>query len=212
MLRPKESLRSVLEGRARPLVVMGVTSLVGLVAILPAADEYITLRERAQEAETGLEEARQQVEQLPWLSTTAAEIDQNLSDLQSRAVAESQLNDLRGWLAETARAAGCHMRKSEPQSAQVRAWRAEDDPFHPPAKTAENPETPYDLTTQSIRLTLSGTLAEVREFLEQLEAQEHLLHTRRFRLRPEDQSGQEVVLELEIMLFHLGPRPAEPTA
>jgi len=212
MLRPKETLRSILEGRSRPLVVMGLTSLVGLVAFTSAADEYLTLRERGEEASAGLDEARQTVEELAWLQTTSAGIETELANFQSRAVAESDLHELRNWLAETARAAGCHMRKSEPQAMQVRPWYAQDDPLHAPHKTADNPETPYDLTTQTIRLTLAGSLPEVREFLSQLEARQHLMHTRRFRLRPDDQNAQEVVLELDILLFHLGPRAAEPTA
>jgi hypothetical protein len=52
-------------------------------------------------------------------------------------------------------------------------------------------------------ISASGPLANLQEVLAQLRKNDKLMHTRTFLLRPADEAGKEVIMELEVMVFGL---------
>ena len=73
-------------------------------------------------------------------------------------------------------------------------------------KPPQQVKGPYVLEAQSVTISLSGSLAEVKEFLRLLNAENKLLMCRRLSLKPVPE-GSQVMFELELLLLELTYAP-----
>ena len=198
------TLRRLAQNPRRWLIVTGATFALGLVTLLPLADEYERLQFSAEELSAQLEESRRlagDLEQLAvQLEAELAELDQ----VEDRAVAGDQMQAFRAQMVTLVRKSGCRVRRIRTNPATSRPWFDDDDPLvtHASGKNDDD-RTGYKLTSQTLTLTVSGGLSQVKQLLAQLHAQKNLAYTKNFSLKPTNAKRTEVELELELWLFDL---------
>ncbi len=208
MAKVEEELRRFLDNRWRRLIVIIVSFGIGLLTVWPAADEYTALRERRLELFDSLTEAQQQASELSSLKAEADERNRTLAELESQTVPLSQVHRFRSRLVELTRRSGCRVRKIQLGVPRATVWYEKDNPRKPPRAAERGPETPFQLQTQPVTLSASGSLNQVKQLLAGLHDTGKMMHTKRFNLRPMGPDRKEIVLELELILFHLQKKPA----
>lgn len=189
--------------RRRRWIVIILTCAIGLLVVWPAADEYFALRDHRADLLQSLEEARTDAERLTAWRELASERALALSELDARTVGDDNAYELRNELVELVRRSACSLRRIELSPPARRPWVNDDDPLAAAAPSRKAEPTPYTLRTQRIVISASGPLANLQEVLAQLRKNDKLMHTRTFLLRPADEAGKEVIMELEVMVFGL---------
>jgi hypothetical protein len=86
---------------------------------------------------------------------------------------------------------------------QRRKWGLADHPLQPQASAAKTQDTPYELHTQRVTLSIQGPTERVQALLVKLYALEKLVHTQNLQMRPAGETRHEVNLDLELLFFDL---------
>ncbi|MEM9185561.1 MAG: hypothetical protein AAGB00_03605 [Planctomycetota bacterium] len=189
------------ESRHRWLIVTGATFLASLVTILPQADQYLTLRADEDEKTEELDEARQTAQMLAGLRDRVVETTSELEALERRTLPEEAVSDFRNQLVEMVRESGCQVRRIGVGGVRVRQWRENDRPLAEPSEKA-GPDTPFQLETRAVSLSVTGSMTEVRELLGKIESNGMMNHAKGLDLRPAGRGGR-VQMELELWCFAL---------
>lgn len=198
-------LRHYLVSRWRRLIVIILTFGLGLVVILPAADEYRGLLQRRSRLSEELERMRDVIGQMSQVQREAKAKRQLLAQWEGRVVTPESLHLFREKVVETARSAGCQIRRVNVGEVTRRPWRPSDGkPGAAPTAGA------HVLRVQPMAVSLLGRLPSVKEFLGKLTEMETLIQVEQFSIQPVNPSGQEVTLELNMLLYDLieGEKPA----
>ena len=201
-------LRSMLEGRRQRWTVIILIGLVLLVLGLPAADEYIALRQREQELSAAYRVEQSQLERREQLEQRANQIDGALAKLTTRGLTDETENDFRNKLVELTRGTGCQLRRLNLETANFRPWLKEDHPLKKAErgrnkKKQEESATGFDLRSQSVLLSVSGKTAEIEQLLAALASTGKLVQTQTLSIRPAGNSRDSVVMELQFTAFGL---------
>ena len=197
-------LRQLADSPRRLLIVTMVSFAIGLVTLLPLVDEYDTLGTRSAELEMALDEARTSAANLGTFERRVATQVAELAAWEDRAISGERVHELHGRIVSLAREAGCQVRRINAGAVQSRTWRNDDHPLERAAGGRnKKDQTGYDLLTQPLSVTVSGSLPELTRLLAALHAEKSLSHTRTCLLRPAGVDRKEVVLELEFWLFDL---------
>lgn len=196
-------LQRFLESPMRRFIVITLTLAVALVGGLPAADEFLALRSQQAELATQLVKARSDDANLPALRTKATATSLAVAELQGRTVSEEGVHKFRNELVNLCRKTGCHLRRAQVSEPRSRAWHQDDSPLERTARRKKSPETGYDLVTHDFAFSVSGSVASVKQLLDEMGDQGKLLHTESFNLRPLGGKSNEVVLEVQISLYSL---------
>lgn len=178
-----------------------VTFLVALVTLIPAAEEYSVLRERAEDIALSLEQGGSDQQWFPKLQAKYAEIQQELDTHRSRTIDEESAHTLRESIVQLARNAHCHLRRVDLGDVRVRQWHKFDHPINSVAASARGKKTDFVLEVRELRLTLSGSLDELQQFLDTFETLDVQMSIQQLNLRAIDVRGDQVQLELALQLF-----------
>lgn len=196
-------LRQLVESRWRWWSVIIVTLALGLLATLPAADEYFALSERRTRLWEELVDAEATAGDLQQLQEQLGAKKAALAALEARTVSSERMHLFRGKVVELARAAGCQVRRMSVGDPRRRDWRPGDNPLENAPITGPKPPSGYALKVQPVSMAVSGKLNGARDFLTRLSSMEHLIHVGQFTLQPADGEGREVTLEVDAQLFDL---------
>jgi hypothetical protein len=200
-------LRRMFEGRTRRWSIIIVNGVLALALGLPAVDEYFALRHRKSELATQLDQAREQVQRTEDLQQRATLVAQALSTVKSRAVSDENTQAYRQKVVQLIRESGCQLRKLSMENTAIRDWRQDDHPLVRPKSQrgggTKEESAKYRLRTQAVSLSISGTLSDVRKFIKSLHAEGKLMHTTQLAIRPGGRDRDNVVMELQFMLFGL---------
>jgi hypothetical protein len=155
------------------------------------------LLEDSQKVAASLDQFRDRVE----------DILASLQAADSRTVEPAELNDFRGSIVRMARDARCQIRRIDVSGASVRPWN-EGDPLQTGAGLAAAaekgaPAPRFDLTAQTLALQVTGKLEDVKSLVGALEERGILMRTKSFALRPYGTQRDEVILDLELVLYSL---------
>jgi len=202
-MRANEAFLDFCSSRYRRPTVITLTCLVGLVTAWPAADEYFAQLDRQQQLEAQLASAEESASRLPALKSKAAEQALVTGNWTRRLVPSEKSHDFRETLIRLARDSGCRIRRV--RMAQPRT-EPMADPSEPPSQGTDKrkrkkKKAEYELHTQGITLTVSGSLPRLKKFLAGLQRTGKMLHTKRFSLGPQRRESKEIVLELDIAVF-----------
>lgn len=178
-----------------------VTFLVALVTLIPAAEEYSVLRERTEDLALSLEQGGRDQQWFPQLQEKYAEIQQELDTHQRRAIDEESAHALRESVVQLARDAHCHLRRVDLGDVRVRQWYKVDHPMTSVAASQRGTKTDFVLEVRELRLTLSGSLDEIQQFLDTFETLDVQMNVQQLNLRAIDVRGDQVQLELALQLF-----------
>ncbi len=203
--------RKFCESRYRWLIVATATTLLGLAAVLPQADDYFDKRNSRNELAENLVRARQTAETLPQCEARVAEVGGQLQALQVRTVDEERLTQFRNRIVEIVRDSGCQIRQLEVSTPTIRAWQKEDNPLQEVVEAkGKDKATPFVLERRSMTLAVDGGMTAIHELLGRLEKEQTLSHPHRVHLQGSSPEGDTVTLELELWLFALSRAPAGP--
>lgn len=190
------------ESRHRWLIVTAATLLLALVTVLPQVDQFMSLRadEIAKAAE--LSEAQQTAELLPRMRQRVEQTGKQLTELEARTLQGEMVSDFRSKLVEMVRESGCQMRRLSVEGVRERRWRENDRPLAEPNEPAGN-DTPFQLETRPVNLSVTGTMEEVRTLLRKIEVIGMMTHARGVDLRPAGRDSKLVHMDLELWCFAL---------
>jgi hypothetical protein len=197
-------LRKCLEGPHRRRVVIILSLALGLLVLWPEVDSYLALCEQRQSLRAELQNIEATVRRLDELEQRALQQRESLRVLEAACVPPERLTVFRGEVVELARQTTCQIQRINAGESRQRPWRRGDNPLSVEPAGGAPPEGNYVLRTQSLAITVSGKLANLRQFLERLLTRDVLIYGSQFTLRGGEGDPSEAVLELECRLFDLG--------
>lgn len=197
------TLRWVVRHEKRTLIVISLTFVTGLLLLLPAVEEYSTAKARIQTARQNLDEANQQLQNLPLLRRTFEERKRELEHLEKKALTPREVENLRGNLQQLIRENGCVMRTLDISDAFSRPWSSNDSPTRRVTVGPPGQETPYMLVSRTATLRMEGEMANVYQFLARASQLERFLHAKQIRLERSVRDENLIELEMHFELFDL---------
>jgi hypothetical protein len=197
-------LRECLEGPHRRRVVIILSLALGLFVLWPEVDSYLALCDQRLRLRAELQNVEQAVARLDELEERAQKQRETLRTLEATCVPPERLTVFRGEVVELARQTMCQIQRINAGEPRQRPWRRGDDPLASEPVSAGSPEGNFVLRTQSLSITVSGKLANLRTFLERLLTRDVLIYGSHITLRPGESDPSEALLELDCRLFDLG--------
>lgn len=196
--------RKFCESRYRWPIVATATTLLGLAAVLPQADDYFDKRNSRNELAEDLVRARETAQTLPQYEARVAEVIGQLESIELRTVDDERLTHFRNRIVELVRESGCQIRQFDVGAPTIRAWQQGDDPLKVNVESAGKADaTPFVLERRCMTLAVDGPMTAVHELLNRLEQEQTLSHPHRLHLQGAAAAGDTVTLELELWLFAL---------
>lgn len=199
-------LRRFAESPMRTWAVIIVILAIGLLAISPATDDYTDLRDCRTRLRARVAKARGGVAGLAEVRREARQKQRRLAELRARLVPADEVHLFRQEVVGLARSSGCRIRRIRVGSPLTRAWKEAVPPGGPAAAGGRGKEKkpPYELIEQPFFLSVSGTLSSTKGLLAQLQAMDRSVRRKSLSLQPSRENPNEVVLEMELLLFDLG--------
>jgi len=201
MIASSKGLKDLIRHPSAPLAGIIGTFGLSLLAFLPAADEYSAIHAQRLETELLVQRCQQYQSELPRKRETKAELLALLQRENERGVNEEQAHRLRQELVRFSRVSGCQLRRIELGQVRLRNWHEQDHPIQPVSVEKRGKKTGYILELRELRLTLTGEMHEVEQFLKRLESLDVLTNVEQVAIRAVDASGSQVQLELSLDLF-----------
>lgn len=192
--------------KQKQVVIIG-TILTGLVVAWPATDEYIAARNRTHEARKKLEEAGLAIAKLPQFTRLHQLKTKELEVLSQRLVGDQAARKLQSDLTELGRQTGCTVLRVQLGDPSTRVWNENDHPVSGTKLKNTGGETPFQLETRQITLSVTGPMDGLYAFLEGLHRIERVIHPRSMSMKGgnsmvgnDDQVG---LLDLTLSMFDL---------
>ena len=202
-------LRRCLQGRGRVCLLITLICGIGVMVILPGTDEYNDSRECRAQLGARMAEMRQQVANIDQLRRAAAAKRTRLKQLETLTIPADDLHVARQEIVAWARESGCQIRRIRVGDPRSRPWRRGDSLIEVDTpSTPRKPDSSYVLNLWPCSLSVSGTLADVRRLLDNLESSDRLISGNRMSLAPTSDNRQQVVVDLELTLFNLAKAAA----
>lgn len=141
-----------------------------------------------------------------------------LTDFDLSMVGMDLMPSIQSELMEMARASGCQLRKAVIQSGSTETWEPlkevpspedlEAELADPAAMRMTEQESPYRLSTETLSLSLSGTLKQTFDFLDRVQEKKWLMRVATINFSRDadgtDQLGVEASLAFHKLVRHTG--------
>jgi len=197
-------IRKFCESTHRKLIVAIVSTLVGLVVLIPLVDDYFDKEESRRALADELDEARQTSEALPAYEERVAAIVEEISEYEARSISQKSISQYRSKLVELIRSSDCKVRRLEVSTPTLRPWLENDNPLKKPVvKGPAVKKTPFTLVRRNVALTVDGTMDNINGLLEKLYKEKTFAYPHRLDLHGVGRHGGAVAVELELWLFAL---------
>lgn len=202
-------LRRFLSYKKRKEAVIIGTILAGLVVVWPATEEYIAARKRTHEAELKLEEAEHAIAKLPRFKQMHERKMQELDVVSGRMVSGDTARELQGELMELGRATGCTVLRAQLADPIARKWNMNDHPVFGEKIKNKGAETPFQLETRQLALSITGPMSNLYRFLEGVNKIDKVMHAGSMSIKGGSESfgsndvEESGTLDMTLMLFNL---------
>lgn len=198
-------IRKFCESPHRKLIVVIVTTLFGLLVLIPLVDDYFDKKESHSSLSENLESARLTESQLPEVEQQVGKILEKLDALESRAISNQNTSEYRSKIVELVRGAGCQVRRFDVSNPIRRPWMKNDNPLEVAVpKGGKHKKTPFAIERRNVILLVDGSMQSLRDLLGQLHKDESLAYLNRLELRSASRGSDQVTMEIELWLFALG--------
>ena len=195
-------LRKFCESPYRKVIVAIVTTVFGLLVMIPLVDDYFDKKESRNTLTDELEIARQTAQSLPDFEERVAGIVEELELVEAREVSETEVSAYRNKLIDLVRKSGCQLRRIDVSLPTVRPWFLNDDPLRDSGK-AKQDATPFSLERRSAVLFVDGPMESTQAFLKELHNDKSFAVPSRLEMRSTSGHESKVTLEIELWLFAL---------
>jgi len=205
----RQTIRSIGESRHRWLIVTAGTFVVGLVLVVPLVDVYCAERDEKKALLAEVEDAIQLSAQLEKYESRVDERVAELDALEMQATDEQEVPALRDQLVELARQTGCSLRRLNVGEPMSRPWYADDIPMdqrHDAKGKQKENQTNFDLQWSPISISVSGSVAELRNLLDRIDAENMLVYTKSFEIYPSGVSRKSLTLDMDLWYFTLASK------
>jgi hypothetical protein len=201
----KETLRRFCDSPHRLLIVIAGTFIVGLVLVMPLVDVYRAGNADKLALTEELESAKSVAATLESFEGRVAEKAAQLAALEARTVDDQSLAALRGKLVDLAKETGCSIRRLNVGSVSSRPWVAGDDPLSLETRAAPTEAIPtgFLLEWRPVSISLSGSSASLRGWMERVAAAKMFMHAKSVEIFPSSPSRQSLTLDMELWYFTL---------
>lgn len=200
-------LRRFLDYENRKQVVIIGTILAGLVMVWPATDEYIAARERTHNAQLQLEETEHAIAKLPQFTQMHKRKIEEVEALAERLVGGRAARKLQDDITALGRRTGCTVLRAQLSDPATRVWNQNDHPVAGTKLRNTGGETPFQLETRQLALSVTGPMSGLYEFLEGLHRIDKVVHARAMAIKGESSAGsaeKEIgMLDMSLSLFDL---------
>ncbi len=195
----------------KQVVIIG-TILAGLVVAWPAADQYIAARQRTHDARSKLDEAGIAIAKLPQFTRLHQLKTKELDVLSQRLVGDQAARKLQSDLTELGRKTGCTVLRVQLGEPGTRVWNENDHPVSGTKLKNTGGETPFQLETRQITLSVTGPMDGLHAFLEGLNRIDKVIYPRSMSMKAGNSmtgtEGQIGLLDLTLSLFDLTKKEA----
>lgn len=203
----RKTLWTLSESPYRWLIVTGGTFIVGLVLVVPLVDVYSAERKEKEALLAEVTAASQVAARLNQFESRVDDRLAQLKELEARTVDQERLPALRDRLTMLVRQTGCSLRRLNVGEALSRPWYESDDPLGLRANVKrQDSQTNLDLQWRPITVSVNGTMAELRNLLAKLDADNMMVHTKMFELYPSSRGRKSITLDMELWYFTLVPK------
>ena len=196
-------LRRFVEYKHRKLVVIILTSLTLLAVVWPAVDAYTAAEKRVAAAQEELWQAQQDIQTLPQLTQELARNKDELRKLDSQRVTAPIAQRLREDLTQLIRDTGCMMQSIKLHDPSTRTWMEEDDPISGRRGVDRGKETPFELITWNLSVSITGPMSGIHQFLSRVHRIDKFVHTKQVSMRRSATAANKTVLDMDLTLFNL---------
>lgn len=208
MIEPE--LRRFLAYEKRKEAVIIGTILSGLVMVWPAADEYIAARQRTRDVRVQREEAEVEIAKLPQYTRMQEQKTKELEVLAKQLVEGDDARKLQSDLMELGRQTGCTVLRAQLSDPSSRVWSENDRPVPGTRLRDPGPETPFQLDTRQLSLSIAGPMDGLYAFLEGLHGVDKVVHARAMAIKggnAGDEGNYDTgTLDMNLLLFDLTKR------
>jgi len=192
-------IRRFCESTHRKLIVVIVTALVGLVVLIPLADDYFDKKESRRTLTEELDRAHQTAKMLPDYEERLTALTQEMGEYETRSVSQKSISQYRSRLVELIRDSDCKVRRLEVSAPTARPWLENDDPLKKTvAKRPAAKKTPFTLLRSRVALTVDGPMENINGFLEKLHQEKTFAYPHRLELHRVGHQGGSVAVELVV--------------
>ena len=178
-----------------------VTFLVGLLTLIPAADEYSALRERSDEVARLVQQGLHDRDGMAAVRAKFDEIQEELQNHHQRIISDDSAHHVREKLVDFARGSNCHPRRIDVGAVRVRQWHEQDDPIQAVSTAKRGKKTDFRLEVRELRMTLTGDINQIESFLDKFETLDVQMNLQQVNMRSLDPGGDQIQLELVLELF-----------
>ena len=199
----ESALQQLLTHRHRQKAVIIVTLLTGLVVVWPAVDGYIEARKNKLDARAQLERTNAEIGKLALHTKLYERKMAEVEALTRRTVQESSAQQLRNNIVQLVRDAGCTMRRARLGNATRRDWMENDDPVTGADPTDPGNETPFQLVSRQLSISITGKMTKIHGFLAEMYKIDKTIHTRSITLQRAGRTKGTAMLDLDLLLFDL---------
>ena len=126
-----------------------------------------------------------------------------LEQLDAKAQSDKTVGQFRNRMVQLVRQSGCKMRRVRLGQPSRRRWRETDDPFIWKSVADAGAETQFDLRTQILSISLTGSVKQINNFLTKVHQLDSFIHTMNLSLQRSREGEESAVLELDLLLLNL---------
>lgn len=192
--------------KRKEAVIIG-TILVGLVAVWPATDEYIAARQRTRDAQQQRDVAEQAIAKLPQFTQLHERKAKELTILAGQLVGADAARKLQNDLNELGRQTGCIVLGAQLTEPSSRIWNEKDSPVAANRSKTPGVETPFQLETRQLTLSITGPMSGLYAFLEGLHRVDKVIYARSMAIKGGSSGGGKSndtgTLDMNLLLFDL---------
>ncbi len=194
--------------KRKEAVIIG-TIVAGLAVVWPATEDYIAARKQTHEAQLKLDEAEHSIAKLPQFMQMHKRKMQELSAVEKRMVNEDTARDLQGELMELGRATGCTVLRAQLADPIKRKWNTNDHPVFGEKIQNKGEESPFNLETRQLALSITGPMSNLYKFLEGVNKIDKVMHAGTMAIKGGSESfgsaesEESGTLDITLMLFNL---------
>ena len=196
-------LYQLINHHARWWIVITGTGMIGLVLLWPAVDDYLAVKSVQDELNESLAKMKQGVDRLDHFANLVSQKKSALELLEAKAQSDKTVGQFRNRVVQLVRQSGCKMRRVRLGPPSWRRWRETDDPFTWKSVADAGAETQFDLRTQLLSISLTGSVKQISNFLTKIHQLDSFIHTMNLSLQRSHEGGKSAVLELDLLLLNL---------